>query len=54
MLRTTVVALTVSLLAVAPATAKSVDRNHDGLPDRWEQANHLSLQGQGGPARPGS
>src|SRR5690242_20710851 len=25
------------------AQAKSADRNHDGLPDRWERAHHLSV-----------
>src|SRR5438874_737534 len=38
-------ALAFGLLALtAPAAlAKSHDRNHDGLPDRWERHYHLSL-----------
>ena len=33
-----------ALLALpAGASARSHDRNHDGLPDRWERAHHLSL-----------
>jgi hypothetical protein len=41
-----VAGLTLALwLAVAsPAMAKSRDRNHDGLPDRWEKRHHLSLK----------
>src|SRR3954464_5767072 len=31
-------------LAAVPATASAAtDRNHDGLPDRWERQHHLSL-----------
>jgi hypothetical protein len=28
----------------AIASAKAKDRNHDGIPDRWEKRNHLSLR----------
>jgi hypothetical protein len=31
------------LVLPAGASARSHDRNHDGLPDRWERAHHLSL-----------
>jgi hypothetical protein len=41
-LTTTVVALALMLVA-ATALARSVDRNHDRIPDRWERAHHLSL-----------
>lgn len=35
----------VLLLVLAPAaSARSRDANHDRIPDRWEQANHLSLK----------
>lgn len=44
----TIAALAVSALfiAIAPsaALAKSKDRNHDKIPDRWEKKNHLSLK----------
>src|SRR3954470_18643332 len=40
----TTAACALALLAVpAGASAKTHDRNHDGLPDRWERAHHLSL-----------
>src|SRR4051794_18905812 len=29
---------------VLPAAAQAADRNHDGLPDRWEHRYHLSLR----------
>ncbi len=33
------------LLVLAPgASARSSDRNHDRIPDRWERAHHLSLK----------
>jgi hypothetical protein len=33
------------LLVLAPgASARSTDRNHDRIPDRWERAHHLSLK----------
>jgi hypothetical protein len=35
------------LVVAAPSMAKHNsrgDRNHDGLPDKWERANHLSLR----------
>jgi hypothetical protein len=33
------------LLAIpASAAARSRDRNHDHIPDRWERAHHLSLK----------
>ena len=35
----------VAVLGIAgTASAKSRDRNHDKLPDRWEHAHHLSLK----------
>jgi hypothetical protein len=37
-------ALTVLIAAVGASSAQAaVDGNHDGLPDRWEKAHHLSL-----------
>jgi hypothetical protein len=30
-------------ILVLPAVASAKDRNHDGIPDRWEQRHHLSL-----------
>jgi hypothetical protein len=39
-----VLALVAALGVVSPASAKSRDRNHDRLPDRWERAHHLSLK----------
>ncbi len=39
------VACAVALLAVpAGSMAQGADRNHDGLPDRWEGRHHLSLK----------
>jgi hypothetical protein len=38
---TTLLALVGMLLLASSASAK--DRNHDGLPDRWEKRHHLSL-----------
>jgi hypothetical protein len=37
-------ALVAALGVVSSASAKSRDRNHDRLPDRWEHAHHLSLK----------
>jgi hypothetical protein len=37
-------ALVAALGVVSSASAKSRDRNHDRLPDRWERAHHLSLK----------
>ena len=35
----------VAVLALpAIASAKAPDRNHDGIPDRWEKRHHLSLR----------
>jgi Bacterial TSP3 repeat len=35
----------VAVLALpAIASAKATDRNHDGIPDRWEKRHHLSLK----------
>src|SRR3954470_12038281 len=42
-MKTSTLALTFTLLAAGTAQASSSDRNHDGLPDRWERAHHLSL-----------
>jgi len=33
-----------TLLLAGSAQAKGTDRNHDGLPDRWERSHHLSLR----------
>lgn len=33
-----------ALLPAATAAARSGDRNHDRIPDRWEKRNHLSLK----------
>src|SRR3954466_15696375 len=33
-----------TLLLAGSAEAKTTDRNHDGLPDRWERTHHLSLR----------
>jgi hypothetical protein len=30
-------------MLVIPAAASAKDRNHDGIPDRWEKRHHLSL-----------
>ena len=38
------VAATALLALPGGALAKSADRNHDGLPDSWEQRHHLSLK----------
>lgn len=36
---------TLAMLAVpGAAAAKRADRNHDGIPDRWEKRHHLSLK----------
>jgi hypothetical protein len=37
-------ALVAALGVVSSASAKSRDRNHDRLPDRWERTHHLSLK----------
>ena len=37
-------ALVAALGVVSSASARSRDRNHDRLPDRWERAHHLSLK----------
>lgn len=35
----------IALLALPSfAAAKAKDRNHDGIPDRWEKTHHLSLK----------
>lgn len=36
--------LAAALLPAATAAARSGDRNHDRIPDRWEKRNHLSLK----------
>jgi hypothetical protein len=36
--------LAVAALLVLPGAALAKDRNHDGLPDGWEKAHHLSLK----------
>jgi len=37
-------ALVAALGVVSSASARSRDRNHDRLPDRWERTHHLSLK----------
>jgi hypothetical protein len=37
-------AIVAALGVVSSASAKSRDRNHDRLPDRWERTHHLSLK----------
>lgn len=32
------------LVPAAAMAARPADRNHDGLPDRWERAHRLSLK----------
>ena len=40
-----VAACSLLLVFAAPSMARTHrDRNHDGLPDRWERAHHLSLK----------
>lgn len=41
-----VAALSVIAILALPAiaSAKAKDRNHDGIPDRWEKRHHLSLK----------
>ena len=36
--------IAVAALLALPAAAFAHDRNHDGLPDGWEKAHHLSLK----------
>jgi hypothetical protein len=36
-------ALGVAALLAIPGVAAAKDGNHDGIPDRWEQSHHLSL-----------
>jgi hypothetical protein len=46
--------LTLALLVAlaGPASALARDRDHDGLPDRWEKRHHLSLHHKSGQADP--
>src|SRR6266550_1291434 len=46
MTRTATTIFSILALAAVPATAaaKSADANHDGIPDKWEKAHHLSLK----------
>lgn len=44
--------ITAALALAAPATAAPRDRDHDGLPDRWETRHGLSLKAKGGSADP--
>ncbi len=44
LVRITTLILACGLLVPAMAAAQSRDRNHDGLPDGWERAHHLSLK----------
>ena len=37
------------LVPAAASAARRADRNHDGLPDRWERVHHLSLKVDQGP-----
>src|SRR3954469_396086 len=36
--------IAVTALLALPGVAAAHDRNHDGLPDTWEKAHHLSLK----------
>ncbi len=47
-LMTTLLAIALIVPAAASA-ARRIDRNHDGLPDRWERMHHLSLKVDQGP-----
>ena len=53
MLRLTrIMTLLVAIALIVPAAASAArrtDRNHDGLPDRWERVHHLSLKVNQGP-----
>ncbi len=40
----TAVALLGAMALATSASARSGDRNHDRIPDRWERAHHLSLK----------
>src|SRR3954453_283022 len=46
MTRTATTIFSILALAAVPATgaAKSADANHDGIPDKWEKAHHLSVK----------
>ena len=44
LLITAALVLAGALLPAATAAARSGDRNHDRIPDRWEKRNHLSLK----------
>src|SRR3954469_6474903 len=47
-LRPLVAVAVLALLALpAAAAAKSRDRNHDGIPDKWEKKHHLSTKKHG-------
>jgi hypothetical protein len=42
--KTLTAALTLAVLLIAAGPAAARDRNHDGLPDKWEKSHHLSLK----------
>lgn len=44
LLVTATAALVILLASTAPALAKSADRNHNKIPDKWEKKYHLSLK----------
>jgi len=46
MTRTATTIFSILALAAVPATAaaKSADANHNGIPDKWEKAHHLSVK----------
>src|SRR5688572_10592513 len=53
MRRSGLAGLVVALLALlTPASAVAGDRDHDGLPDRWEQRHRLSTHAGSGAADP--
>src|SRR5437868_1834328 len=39
-----ITALIAVAMLVVPGAAMAKDRNHDGLPDKWEKKHHLSLK----------
>jgi hypothetical protein len=47
-----IAALALLAALVGPATASARDRDHDGLPDRWEKRHHLSVQHKSANADP--
>jgi len=42
--RKLIVVATAAAALVVPSVAQAADRDHDGLPDRWEKRHHLSVR----------